>query len=44
MVIVSYWPEVGRLASVQLEVIVMLGLLVAALVLVSVVALLHTRR
>lgn len=44
MVVVSYWPAVARLASMQLEVILMLGLLGAALLLVSLVALLHTRR
>ena len=44
MVAVSYWPDVGRLASTELEVILMLGLLGAALLLVALVALLHTRK
>jgi hypothetical protein len=43
MVIVSYRPDAGRLASTQLEVILMLVLLSAALLLVSLVAFLHTR-
>jgi hypothetical protein len=44
MIAVAYFPEWGRLASVELEVMVILGLLVAALGIVSVVALLHTRK
>jgi hypothetical protein len=43
MVLVTYYPEGPRLASVEVEVVVMLALLAAALILVSVVALLHTR-
>jgi len=43
MIVVSYNPEWGRLASLELEVVFVVGLLLAALVLVSVVALLHTR-
>jgi hypothetical protein len=39
----SYAPEAVRLASTQVEVIVVITLLAAALLLVSVVALLHTR-
>jgi hypothetical protein len=37
-------PDWGRLASVELEVIGIVSLLVAALILVSIVALLHTRQ
>ena len=44
MIVASYNPEWGRLASLELEVVLVVGLLLAALVLVSVVALLHTRR
>lgn len=44
MVCVSVQPKWLRLASVELEAVLMLGLLTAALILVSVVALLHTRR
>jgi hypothetical protein len=43
MTLVSYNPEWGRLGSLELEVVLVVGLLLAALVLVSVVALLHTR-
>jgi hypothetical protein len=43
MTTVAYWPDVARLASVQIEVILMLGLLTTALLLVSLVALVHTR-
>jgi amino acid transporter len=43
VVLVSYWPETFALASTAVEVVALLGLLTAALVLVSVVALLHTR-
>ena len=44
MIVVAYYPEWGRMASVELEVIGIVALLVAALGLVSVVALLHTRK
>lgn len=44
MVLVTIVPAVPRLASVELEVLVVTGLLAASLLLVSVVALLHTRR
>ena len=37
-------PEWGRLASLETEVIGIVGLLLAALIAVSVVALLHTRK
>lgn len=43
MVLVTVTPGGGRLASVEAEVIVMVVLLAAALVLVSVVALVKTR-
>ncbi|MFN0055129.1 MAG: hypothetical protein ACKV0T_23390 [Planctomycetales bacterium] len=43
MILVAYFPGVLRLASLELEVILMLALLVAALSLVSLVALWHTR-
>ena len=44
MIVVAYYPEWGRMANVELEVIGIVALLVAALGLVSVVALLHTRK
>ena len=44
MIVVAYYPEWGRMASVEIEVIAIVALLVAALGLVSVVALLHTRK
>lgn len=44
MIAVAYFPEWGRMASVELEVIAIVALLVAALALVSIVALLHTRK
>jgi hypothetical protein len=43
MIVASYNPDWGRLASLELEVVLVVGLLLAALVLVSVVALMHTR-
>jgi hypothetical protein len=43
MILAAYRPEWVRLLPVEAEVIVVLVLLTAALVLVSVVALLHTR-
>ena len=43
MIAAAYSPGAGRLLSVEWEVILMLCLLVAALGLVSLVALLHTR-
>lgn len=43
MVTVSHLPHIGRLQSTQLEVVLMLALLSAALLLVTLVALLHTR-
>jgi hypothetical protein len=39
----AYLPEVVRVAPPEVEVILVLGVLLAALLLVSVVALLHTR-
>jgi hypothetical protein len=44
MVCVTVQPSWLRLASVETEAVVVLGLLTVALALVSVVALLHTRR
>ena len=43
IVVVAYQPSWGRLPTVEAEVLVLLGLLTAALGLVSVVALAHTR-
>ena len=42
--VAPYMPDWGFMPTVEAEVIVVLGLLTAALVLVSVVALLHTRK
>jgi hypothetical protein len=44
MILVVYYPEGGRVLPVEIEVLIVLGLLIAALALVSVVALLHTRK
>jgi hypothetical protein len=44
IMIMAYQPEWARLPSLEAEVIFTLVLLAAALILVSVVALLHTRR
>jgi len=44
MIVAASFPEWGRLASLEVEVIGIVGLLLAALGLVSVVALLHTRK
>jgi hypothetical protein len=44
MVCVAVRPDWLRLPSVEMEAVVVLGLLTAAVLLVSVVALLHTRR
>ena len=44
MIAVAYFPEWGRMASEDLEVIAIVTLLIAALGLVSVVALFHTRK
>jgi hypothetical protein len=44
MIIASYAPEWGRLGSLELEVILVVTLLLATLLLVSIVALLHTRK
>jgi hypothetical protein len=43
IVLAAYQPEWLRLPSLELEVVLVLGLLGASLILVSVVALLHTR-
>lgn len=43
MVAAAYWPGQFRLASIEVEVVTVSALLTAALLLVSVVALLHTR-
>ena len=44
MIVATYIPEWGRLASLEFEIIGIVGLLIAALLLVSFVALLHTRK
>jgi len=44
MTLVSYNPEWGRLGNLETEVLLIVGLLLATLALVSVVALLHTRK
>ncbi len=44
IIIAAFSPTWVRLASLELEVIGIVGLLLAALILVSVVALLHTRK
>lgn len=44
MVLITLVPNLPRFLSVEAEVIVMVGLLATALGLVSVVALVHTRR
>ena len=44
MIAVAYYPEWGRMASEELEVIAIVTLLFAALGLVSLVALVHTRK
>ena len=43
MIAATYWPELVRFATTEQEVGVISGLLIAALLLVSVVALLRTR-
>jgi hypothetical protein len=43
MVCAAYRPETLRLPSEELEIIIVVALLLTALILVSVVALLHTR-
>jgi hypothetical protein len=43
IVLAAYQPTWARLAGVEMEVVLVLGLLTLGLVLVSVVALLHTR-
>lgn len=43
MIFTAHAPGLMRLASLEIEVMIVVGVLVAALVLVSVVALLHTR-
>jgi hypothetical protein len=44
MIVAAYFPDWGRLASLEIEVILIIGLLLATLLLVSIVALLHTRK
>jgi hypothetical protein len=44
IIVAASIPEWGRLASLEVEVIFIISLLLAALLLVSVVALLHTRK
>lgn len=44
IVLVTLIPDLPRLASLETEVILMVVLLFASLILVSVVALIHTRR
>jgi hypothetical protein len=43
MIAATYWPELARFATPEQEVGVISGLLIAALLLVSIVALLRTR-
>jgi len=43
LVLAAYWPQAFGLASPEVEVLVLLALLTTALILVSVVALRHTR-
>jgi hypothetical protein len=43
MVMVANAPSLARLPSAEMEVLIVLALLLAALILVSLVALLHTR-
>jgi hypothetical protein len=43
MILAAYRPALFRLLSAPMEIVIILGLLLAALLLVSVVALLHTR-
>jgi hypothetical protein len=43
VLLAAYQPEAARLPWLEAEVVIVLGLLTGALVLVSVVALLHTR-
>jgi hypothetical protein len=44
IIVMAYAPAWLRLPSVEIEIVIILVLLAAALLLVSVVALLHTRR
>lgn len=44
MSVAAFWPETGRFVSTTVEVVLIIILLTAALALVSIVALLHTRR
>ena len=44
MTVAAYMPEWGRPVSLEIEVILVIVLLLAALLLVSIVALLHTRK
>ena len=44
MIVATYNPEWGRLASLEIEVILVVGLLLAALLMVSLVALIHTQK
>jgi hypothetical protein len=44
IVLAAYQPETARLASPEIEVGIVLAILLAALTLVSLVALLHTRK
>jgi hypothetical protein len=44
IVLASYWPEVARTGSEQAEVVAVLVLVTVTLFLVSLLALLHTRR
>jgi uncharacterized membrane protein (DUF485 family) len=43
MILAAYQPAWIRLPSVEMEIVIILGLLAAALLLVSIVSLLHTR-
>jgi len=44
VIVVAHEPDALRLPSVQLEVVIFLGLLLLAVALVSLLAVLHTRR
>jgi hypothetical protein len=44
MLVVTYTPDLGRLGSVETEILALLTLITAALLLLSGAALLHTRK
>ncbi len=43
MIVIAYLPAMMRLPSLEMEIVIILALLLAALLFVSIVALLHTR-